>query len=63
MNKTVFAMTMLELHLDAWEPISSDGQFAIKHRKTGQFIGTGKSLKAAILKARDYEIGKLNKKG
>lgn len=52
-------MMVLELHLDVWEPIVSDGCFFIKNKETKIFIGKGKSLKAAILKARDYEINKL----
>lgn len=62
MNKFAFAMKILELHLDEWEPIAADGFFFIKHRKTEQYIGKGKSLKAAILKARDFELKKLKNK-
>jgi len=54
-------MSVLELHLDEWEPMATLGIFFIKHKKTEQYIGSGKSLKAAILKARDYEIKKLSK--
>lgn len=62
MNKTALAMSILQLHLDEWEPISSSGVFAIKHRKTDLYLGVGKTLKAAILKARDNEIKKLRER-
>ncbi len=62
MNKFAFAMKILELHLDEWEPISVNGLFFIRHKKTDQYIGKGKNLKAAILKAREFELEKLKNK-
>jgi hypothetical protein len=63
MNKTAFAMSILEMNLDEWEPIFvAKEQFAIKNRKTSKIIGSGKSLKFAILNARNNEIGNLNRK-
>lgn len=56
-------MSMLELHLDEWEPISIENGFAIKNRKNGQILGMAKSLKGAILKARNKAIGRLQKIG
>lgn len=54
---------LLELNLDVWEPVMIEsGSFGIKNRKTNQYIGTGKSLKIAILKARDFEMSKLKNK-
>lgn len=62
LNKTALAMSVLALHLNEWEPIAASGKFFIRHRKTDQYIGSGKTLKAAILKARDHEIKKLKER-
>jgi len=63
MNKIAFAMSILEMNLDEWEPVFiGKEQYTIKNRKTSKIIGSGKSLKYAILNARNNEIGKLNRK-
>jgi hypothetical protein len=62
MNRLAFAISILELNLDEWEPIRQKDLFIIKHRKTNQQIGHAKSLVTAILKARDFEMEKLNRK-
>jgi len=63
MNKTALAMHVLQMHLSEWEPIAASGKFFIRHRKTDQYIGSGKTLKSAVLKARDHEYKKLSIKG
>lgn len=60
MNKVAMALTVLELNLKEWEPISVGDRFAIIERKTKAQLGIGKNLKSAILKARDNEMRKLN---
>lgn len=59
MNRAAFALSLLEIHLNEWEPLTIDQQYVIKHRKNNNYIGSGKTLVAAIMKARDNEIKKL----
>lgn len=52
-------MAILELHLDEWEPLVIDKGFAIRDRKTKQYLGQGKTLKGATLNAREKSIKNL----
>lgn len=62
MNKSVLALSYLEMNLDEWEPVELENGFGIQHRKTGQILGAGKTLKGAIIKARNNEMKKLNRR-
>jgi len=62
MNRLALAISILEMNLDEWEPIRQKELFIIVNRKTKQQIGYAKSLVSAILKARDFEMEKLNRK-
>lgn len=69
MNKSILAITILQLNLGEWEPVRNNDKFFIIERKTGIILGKGNTLTIAVLAARDKiikridsgEYGKFNK--